>query len=102
MSATDLAWCSTHGKGVRLAVMVAPNAKKSELMGVQQDALKIRLQAQPIEGRANEELQRYLAQVLGVAKSAVCITHGLSSKRKLVEVEGLSPAEVVARLPLQT
>ena len=79
-------WCSALPGGVRLAVQITPNAKKTEVIGVLDDALKMKLQAQPIEGKANEALVRYLAEALSVPRSAVTITHGLTSKRKLVEV----------------
>lgn len=81
------AWCSALPGGVRLAVQITPNAKKSEVIGVLDDALKLRLQAQPIEGKANEALVRYLADALSVPRSAVTITHGHTSKRKLVDVQ---------------
>jgi uncharacterized protein (TIGR00251 family) len=92
-------WCSALPGGVRLAVQITPNAKKTEVVGVLDDALKLRLQAQPIEGKANEALVRWLAKSLGVARSAVVITHGLTNKRKLIEVSSanLMPDDV-ARL----
>lgn len=79
-------WCCAVPQGIRITVQVAPNAKKSEVSGVLDDALKIRLQAQPIEGKANEALMRYLADLLKVPKSAVSITHGHTAKRKIVEI----------------
>ncbi|MES2901741.1 MAG: DUF167 domain-containing protein [Pseudomonadota bacterium] len=82
--------------GVRLAVLITPNAKKTEVVGVLDDALKLRLQAQPIEGRANEALIKYLAGVLSVPRSALTITHGHTSRKKLVEVASgsLTPEQV--------
>jgi hypothetical protein len=74
-----------HG-GVRLAVQITPNAKKSEVIGLLDDVLKIRLQAQPIEGKANEALIRYIADMLDVPKSAVSITHGHTNKCKIIEI----------------
>jgi len=71
---------------VRIAVQVSPNAKRSEVLGVVDDALKIKLQAQPIEGKANEALVKYIAGALKVARSSVAITHGHTNKRKLLEV----------------
>ena len=90
------AWCSALPAGVRLAVQITPNAKKTEVVGVLDEALKLKLQAQPIEGKANEALVKFLAKALGVPRSAVAITHGLTSKRKLVEVASgtLTPADV--------
>jgi len=79
-------WCSAVAGGVRLAVQITPNAKKTEVAGMLDDAIKIKLQAQPIEGRANEALVKFLAGVLSVPRSAVTITHGHTGKRKLVEV----------------
>ena len=55
------AWCSKHGEAIRLSVQVLPNAKKTEVVGLIDGALKIRLKAQPIEGQANEELIRFIA-----------------------------------------
>lgn len=94
------AWCSALPGGVRLAVQITPNAKKTEVIGVLDDALKLKLQAQPIEGKANEALVRYLAEALSVPRSAVAITHGQTSKRKLVEVQaaGLTVDAVESRL----
>lgn len=79
-------WCSPIAGGVRMTVQITPNAKKSEVIGVHEDALKIKLHAQPIEGKANEALVRFLADKLDVSKSAVSITHGHTSKRKMIEV----------------
>jgi uncharacterized protein (TIGR00251 family) len=93
------AWCCALPGGVRISVQITPNAKKTEVIGVLGDALKLKLQAQPIEGRANEALVRFLAQALSVPKGAVSITHGLTSKRKLVEVRsGVLNLEDVERL----
>jgi uncharacterized protein (TIGR00251 family) len=83
----SLGWCSALPAGVRLAVQITPNAKKTEVIGVLDDALKLKLQAQPIEGKANEALIKYLAAALSVPRSAVTITHGLTNKRKLIEVK---------------
>lgn len=91
-----LKWCSAIPGAVRIAVQVQPGAKKTEVVGVHDDALKLKLQAPPIEGRANEALVKFLSSELSVPKSAVAITHGHTSKRKLVEVasKGLTPEEV--------
>ena len=82
----DRLWCKPCTGGVRLAVQVAPNAKKSEVMAVLEDVIKIRLQAPPLDGRANEELIRFLAHCLSVPKSAIRLTHGQTNKRKLLEI----------------
>lgn len=79
-------WCRAVTQGIRLTVQVMPNARKTEVVGVFDDTLKIRLHAQPIEGKANDALIRYLADVIDVSKSVVTITHGHTGKRKIVEI----------------
>ena len=96
------AWCSALPGALRLAVQITPNARKTEVIGVLDDALKLKLQAQPIEGKANEALIKYLSEELGVPKSALTITHGLTSKRKLIEVvSGSLTPEQVAQILLK-
>ncbi len=89
-------WCTALPGGVRLVVQVAPNAKKTHVVGVFDDALKLRLQAPPVDGKANAALIVFLAGALGVPRSAVVISHGQTSKRKLIAVTapGLTPAQV--------
>lgn len=79
-------WCSALPTGVRLTVQITPNAKKSEVIGILDDALKIKLQAHPIDGKANEALIRFIANILGLPRRAITITHGHQSKHKLLEV----------------
>jgi hypothetical protein len=61
------------------------------------DAIKIRLQAPPVDGAANEELVRFLAERLGVPRAAVRIVSGEAGRRKRVEIIGAAP-EVAERL----
>ncbi len=80
-------WCNSNGAGrIRLAIHVIPNAKKSEIVGILDEALKIRLHAPAQEGRANEALIQFLAKTLNLPKSAIVITHGQTNKRKLLEL----------------
>jgi len=65
-------WCQEVKEGVRLVIAVMPNAKKTEVAGVHGDALKVRLHAPPVDGKANAALIRYLADTLHLPKS--CIT----------------------------
>ena len=86
------------GGGVTFAVRVVPRASKNEIMGVHGDALKVRLTAPPVEGRANEALVAFLAQRLGVRKRQVEIVAGVASRRKMIRVIGLVAQEVGERL----
>lgn len=79
-------WCSAMADGVRIAVQITPNARKTEVVGETGDALRIKLQAPPVDGKANEALIRYLAERLAVPKSSVSIAHGLTGRKKLLEV----------------
>jgi uncharacterized protein (TIGR00251 family) len=82
----------------RLIVHVQPRAKKSEVVGRHGDAIKVRLQAPPVDGAANEELVRFLAESLGIARRAITIVGGLTSRRKTVEIDGVGAEDLAARL----
>lgn len=80
------AWL-TETKGIfKLAVQVSPNGKKNEILSETPEALRIRLQAPPIDGKANETLVRFIADKCNISKSNVEITHGLSSRKKLLKI----------------
>ena len=81
---------------VRFAVHVQPRASRSEIAGLHGDALKVRLAAPPVDGAANEALIDFLATSLGVARRAVRLVSGPTSRSKVVEVEGVTSAAVVA------
>ena len=92
-------WCHRHTGSLRIAVHVQPGARVSEVLGELGDALKIRLQAAPVDGKANEALIAFIAEKLGVRQRDVRILRGQTSRQKLLEVEsGLSVEEVRARL----
>ena len=76
--------------GVLIAVQVQPRASRTEYAGRHGDALKIRIAAPPVDDAANEELVRFLARHLGVARSAITIRSGATGKRKRVRVEGIA------------
>lgn len=83
---------------VRFEVRAKPRARKSRVVGGRGDAVEVALAAPPVDGAANEELVRTLADALGVAKRQIALVRGESSRQKLVEVAGLSVEEVRARL----
>lgn len=87
----------TRPGGVRFPVRVQPRASRTEVAGTQQGALKVRLQAPPVDGAANEALVEFLADSLGVPRRMVQIVSGASSRTKLVEVAGID-AGAVTRL----
>ena len=83
-----------------LTIKAVPNAPRSEIIGWLGDALKIKLHAPPVEGKANAELCIFLAQELRLPKRAVTIATGDTSRLKRVRIEGLSLDEVRESLVL--
>ena len=75
---------------LRFQVRVVPRASQSQIVGEHDGALRVRIAAPPVAGAANEELVDLLARKLGVARSAIKITGGHSSKLKQVSVIGAS------------
>ena len=83
---------------VRFAVRVQPRSSRAGIDGVHGDALKIRVNAPPVDGAANEAVVEVLAKALGVAKRAVTIVSGGTSRGKVVEVKGLRGGDVRRKL----
>jgi uncharacterized protein (TIGR00251 family) len=73
-------------EGYLLSVRAQPGAKKTEIAGDYNGAVKIKLAAPPVDGKANEALCRFVAEALGVPKSAVSIKSGASSRDKVVAI----------------
>jgi uncharacterized protein (TIGR00251 family) len=82
-------------RGVTFQIRVLPRSSKCELAGLQGDALKIRITAPPVEGRANEDCIRFLASLLNVKRTDIAITAGHKSKNKRVTVAGLTPGDIL-------
>ena len=78
----------------RIKAKALPRAKRTELAGKVGDAYKLRLAAPPVDGKANEACIRYFAERFGVPQPAVRIVQGMSSRLKVVEIEGIDLAEV--------
>ncbi len=90
-------WFRLAGDGrITLTLHIQPGAKKTEFAGLHGDALKIRLAAPPVDGKANEALVRFLADVLDLPKSAVILKSGQTSRRKVLEVTGSDSARISA------
>lgn len=85
--------------GVLIRLRVSPGAKTSSLKGLYGDsAVKLSVAAPPVDGKANAEVECFLAELLGVAPSGVAIVQGVSSRDKSVFVRGSTEDEVLARL----
>jgi uncharacterized protein (TIGR00251 family) len=82
----------------RLTVKVRPRARRTGIAGRFGEAWKLDLAAPPVDGKANEECVRYLAEVVGVPRSRVRIVTGAGARVKVVEIEGVDQAELERRL----
>jgi uncharacterized protein len=79
---------------VRVSVHVQPRASRSEIVGLHGAALKVRLQAPPVEGAANDALVALFAERLGVPRRSVRVVAGATSRGKVVEIVGTTEAAV--------
>jgi len=86
-------------KGSAIAVRVTPRASRNEIVEIQSDGtIKIHLTAPAHEGKANEELIKFLADVLGAPKTHIDIVAGATGRDKLISVIGMNADEVNDRI----
>jgi uncharacterized protein (TIGR00251 family) len=98
VSGNDAGWLRQAGNGhVTLTLHIQPGAKKTEIAGLHGDALKLRLAAPPVDGKANAALLAFLAERLDLPKSALALKSGQTSRRKVVDVAG-APPDIAVRL----
>lgn len=88
--------------GCTLELKIIPNAPRTEIAGWLGAALKVKVHAPALEGRANDALLDFLATTLGLPRRAVALVRGDKSRHKVVRLTGLTLAEVRARLPAVT
>jgi hypothetical protein len=86
-----------HAK-VRIQLRVSPGAARTAVVGRYADGWKVRVAAAPEGGRANADLERHLAAVLGVARRDVRVVAGAGARTKTVEIAGVTAAAVAAAL----
>ena len=77
--------------GLEIRIYVQPRAKRSEVSGVYNGALKIRVTAPPVEDAANREVREFMASLLGIPKSKLRILAGSHSRYKTLLAEDVSP-----------
>lgn len=81
---------------VRFEVRVQPRASRTELAGLHGGVLKVRVAAPPVDDAANRALIEFLAECLGVARHAMRIVAGETSRTKVLEVDGITPEQVAS------
>ena len=85
-------------KGVAFAVKVHPRARKNAITGTMGDALKLSLTAPPVEGRANQAVIEFFADLFAIPRSSVTIASGATSRNKMVRVAGVTGEAARQRL----
>lgn len=81
-----------------LKVRVVPNARRDEVVGAYGDALKVKIQAPAMDGKANAALVEFLAGKLGISARQVTLVLGEKSRDKVIAIDGLAPEEIRALL----
>ncbi len=84
---------------------MTPNAKKSEIIGWEVDeqrdglrVLQIKLNAPPVDGKANQELTKFLSKALGLPKSKIQLARGEKSRTKRIAIDGISEEELESKV----
>jgi uncharacterized protein (TIGR00251 family) len=77
---------------------IIPNAKQNKVMGEHGAAIKIKLSAPAVEGKANAALRSFLAEELEIADRNIVLERGQKSRDKLIRIDGLSEEDVRSRL----
>jgi uncharacterized protein len=87
---------TTAGLVIRLHVL--PRAKRCEIAGTHNGALKVKVTAPPVDDAANRAIIEFLSKEFGVSKSSLQILSGLRSRDKIVQIKGLSLPDFFARI----
>jgi len=85
-----------------ITLHVQPGARKNEVVGYDGSVIRLKIAAPPVEGKANREVIAFLSQRLDIKKGALTIRRGLTSRDKVIAVDGLSRDEVLRRLSLKS
>ncbi len=91
-------FCREQGKVLTISLQVQPRARKTEIVGVHGETLKVKVAAPPVDGAANEELIRFFAKFLDVSKSAVSLKQGTTGRKKVIEIVGMTTSELTSIL----
>jgi uncharacterized protein len=85
-------------KGITFAIKVHPRARKNAVTGIVGDALKLALTAPPVEGKANQAVIEFFADLFEIPRSSVTIASGETSRNKVVRISGINQTMVEQRL----
>jgi hypothetical protein len=82
----------------RVSLYIQPGAAKTQIAGMHDGLIKVRVAAPPVDGAANQALVEFVAKRLDIPKSRVRVVSGLTSRRKVLEIDGVSLDAVAASL----
>lgn len=91
-----MSWLVTTADSVILTIKVTPRAKRTEVSGVDPDWIRLRIQAPPVDGKANEAIIAFFAEALHIHRRAVEICTGDTSRLKRIKLHGVNEAVVSA------
>ena len=78
----------------KIRVKVNPGASKTQILGIEDGVYRVRVAAPPVKGKANKELVRYLARLLGVRKGDIEVSSGEHARTKTITIKGIQTQEV--------
>jgi uncharacterized protein (TIGR00251 family) len=81
-----------HPEGCAIELHVVPGASRTRIAGVHGGRVKLQVAAPPVDGAANDEVTRFIAELLGVGRGAVRIASGATGRRKSVRIDGVDAA----------
>jgi uncharacterized protein (TIGR00251 family) len=87
-------WWRVDGDDIVVSVRVTAGARRSEVIEAMSDRLRVRISAPAVEGKANAELQRFLAKLFGVRRSAVSVVRGERARDKTIRIVGVTAPPV--------
>lgn len=93
-------WINERPDSVDLLVKAVPRAAKNEILGLHDNALKVRLTTPPIEGKANVALIKFLSKALRVSKSQIKLLRGETDRLKTLRITGITKASLLERINL--
>lgn len=93
-------WCEPWKNGCAVTVKVTPRASKNAILGAEADWLRVALTAPPVDGKANEAARRFLAETLGLPRTAVTLLSGQTARLKRFALAGITAEALRSKLAL--
>ena len=85
----------------RIIVRVQPSASQNQVLGIKEGVLHLRIAAPPVKGKANQELIKFLGDILGVSKSNLTIEKGTTGKMKVIGISNLTQDQIIERIQMK-